>query len=152
MKINHSFRSFAPAVAALFCVTAAFAGKVDSIYKDGSGAAIRGYDPVAYFTEQKPVKGSEQFRYSWMGATWLFASAANRDQFAANPAQYAPQFGGYCSYAVSRGHTASIDPEAWRIVDGKLYLNYSKGVQKTWEKDVPGNIQKAHQNWPALHK
>ena len=89
MKINHSFRKFVPAVAALFCVTTALAGKVDSIYKDGSGAAIRGYDPVAYFTEQKPVKGSEQFRYSWMGATWLFASAANRDQFAANPAQYA---------------------------------------------------------------
>jgi YHS domain-containing protein len=114
--------------------------------------AIRGYDPVAYFTEQKPVRGSEQFRYSWMGATWLFASAANRDQFAANPAQYAPQYGGYCSYAVSKGHTASIDPEAWHIVDGKLYLNYSKGVQKTWEKDVPENIQKVDQNWPELHK
>ena len=152
MKIIHSFRKFAPAVAALFCATAAFAGKVDPIYKDGSGLAIRGYDPVAYFAEQKPVKASGQFRYSWMGATWLFASAVNRDQFASNPAQYAPQYGGYCSYAVSKGHTASIDPEAWRIVDGKLYLNYSKGVQEKWAKDVPGNIQRADQNWPGLHK
>jgi YHS domain-containing protein len=152
MKINHSFRKFAPAVAALFYVTAAFAGKVDAIYKDGSGLAIRGYDPVAYFREHKPVKGSGQFRYTWMGATWLFASAVNRDQFASNPVQYAPQYGGYCSYAVSKGHTASIDPEAWRIVDGKLYLNYSKRVQETWANDVPGNIHKADQNWPALHK
>lgn len=152
MKINHSFRKFAPAAAALFLATTAFAGKVDAVFKNGDGLAIRGYDPVAYFTEHKPVKGSGQFSYSWMGANWLFASAANRDQFIANPAEYAPQFGGYCSYAVSKGHTASIDPDAWRIVDGKLYLNYSKGVQKTWEKDVPGNIQKANENWPGLHK
>ena len=152
MKINHSFSKFAPAVFALFCVTSAFAGKVDPIYKDGSGLVIRGYDPVAYFTEQKPVKGSGQFRYSWMGATWLFTSAVNRDQFAFNPTQYAPQYGGYCSYAVSKGRTTSIDPEAWRIVDGKLYLNYSRAVQQTWATDVPGNIQKADQNWPALHK
>jgi YHS domain-containing protein len=103
MKINHSPRMFAPAVAALFCVTAAFAGKVDPIYKDGSGVAIRGYNPVAYFTEQKPVKGSEQFRYSWMGATWLFASAANRDQFASNPAQYAPQYGAIVRTRSARG-------------------------------------------------
>jgi hypothetical protein len=82
----------------------AFAGKVDPIYKDGNGLAIRGYDPVAYFTEQKPVKGSGQVHYFWIGATWLFASAVNRDQFASNPARYAPQYGGYCSYAVSKGY------------------------------------------------
>ena len=80
------------------------------------------------------------------------SSSEDRDKFATNPAQYAPQYGGYCSYAVSKGHTASIDPEAWRVVDGKLYLNYSKDVQKSWQQDVPGNIQKADQNWPGLHK
>jgi hypothetical protein len=87
-----------------------------------------------------------------MEATWLFSSAENRDRFAADPQKYAPQYGGYCSYAVSQGHTASIDPEAWRVVDGKLYLNYSKGVQKKWEMDTTGYIQKADQNWPGLHK
>ena len=152
MNTTYSFRRLTPVAGLLLCAAAAFAGKADPIYKNGSGLAIRGYDPVAYFTEQKPVKGLPQFAYSWMGANWLFATGANRDQFAADPSRYAPHYGGYCSWAVSQGHTASIDPEAWRIVDGKLYLNYSKGVQRTWEKDVPGNIQKADQNWPALHK
>ena len=93
-----------------------------------------------------------QFSYQWMGATWLFATAENRDRFQAEPERYAPQYGGYCAYAVSKGRTASIDPEAWRVVDGKLYLNYSKGVQKKWEQDVAGNVSKADKNWPDLHK
>lgn len=152
MKLNLSSHKLAAAAIFLLTATAAFADKADPVFQDGSGVAIRGYDPVAYFTDQKPVKGSEQFTFAWMGATWRFANAAHRDRFAANPAQYAPQYGGYCSYAVSKGHTASIDPEAWRIVEGKLYLNYSKSVQKTWGQDVPGNIQKANQNWPGLHK
>ncbi|HZT71450.1 MAG TPA: YHS domain-containing (seleno)protein [Terriglobia bacterium] len=152
MKLTLSSHKLAAAAVLLVSVTAAFADKADPVFQDGSGVAIRGYDPVAYFTDQKPVKGSEQFTFAWMGATWRFATAAHRDQFAANPSQYAPQYGGYCSYAVSKGHTASIDPEAWRIVDGKLYLNYSKSVQQKWAQDVPGNIQKANQNWPALHK
>ena len=86
---------------------------------------------LAYFQQKQPVKGSPQFSFKWMEVTWLFSSAANRDQFATDPQRYAPQYGGYCSYAVSQGHTAPIDPEAWRIVDGKLYINYSKGVQKS---------------------
>ena len=93
MKTNLSFRKIALVAALFLCTTSAFAGKVDPIYKDGD-LAIRGYDPVAYFTQQKPVKGSQQFNYSWMGAAWLFASAENRDKFATNPAQYAPQYGG----------------------------------------------------------
>src|SRR5512135_2769630 len=97
---------------------------LDPIDKTG-GVAIRGYDPVAYFTESKPVEGSKQFTFEWQGATWRFASAANRDLFAKTPEKYAPQYGGYCAYAVSQGHTATIDPQRWRIVDGKLYLNYS---------------------------
>ena len=87
-----------------------------------------------------------------MGAKWYFASAANRDAFAKNSQKYAPQFGGYCAWAVSQGYTAGIDPEAWKIVDGKLYLNYSKSVQKMWEQDVPGNIRKGNENWPKLHQ
>jgi YHS domain-containing protein len=129
----------------------AIAGKVDPFYQHG-GLAIRGYDAVAYYQQSAPVKGSPQFSYQWQGATWLFASAENRDRFQADPGRYAPQYGGYCAYAVSKGHTASIDPEAWKIVDGKLYLNYSKGVQKKWEEDVPGNIVKADKNWPDLHR
>ena len=133
-------------------LTAAAANLADPIEKDGKGVAVKGYDVVAYFTQMKPVKGSPSFVHAWNGATWWFASAEDRDQFAAQPEKYMPQYGGYCAYGVSRNHTVSIDPEAWSVVDGKLYLNYSKGVQKSWKEDVPGNIQKADQNWPGLHK
>ena len=100
------------------------AGKVSAVNKDGNGVAIRGYDTVAYFAGNGPVKGSEQFTHQWMGATWRFASSENRDRFAAAPESFAPQFGGYCAWAVSNNYTAPIDPAAWKIVDGKLYLNY----------------------------
>lgn len=116
------------------------------------GTAIKGYDPVAYFTQNKPVKGDAAHTFSWNGAEWRFASAANRDAFQADPEKYAPQFGGYCSWAVSQGYTAGIDPEAWRIVDGKLYLNYNRDVQERWEQDIPGNIARAEANWPAILK
>ena len=114
-----------------------------------SGAAIRGYDPVAYHRELQPVKGSEQFTASWKGATWRFASAQNRDLFKANPERYAPQYGGYCAYGVAGGYTVGIDPDAWSVVNGKLYLNYSPGVQASWKQDVPGYIRKADANWPT---
>ena len=117
-----------------------------------TGVAIKGYDPVAYFTQAKPVEGSDTFEHSWNGATWRFASAENRDLFVAAPEKYAPQFGGYCAWAVSRGYTAGIDPAAWKIVGDRLYLNYSLKVQKQWEEDVPGNIVKAQKNWPELLK
>lgn len=117
-----------------------------------SGVAIQGYDPVAYFQQSRPVKGAPQFSHTWMGATWQFSSAANRDLFQANPQQYTPQFGGYCAWAVSNGYTAKIDPEAWKIVGGKLYLNYSKDVQKMWEKEIDKRIEAGNRNWPGLHK
>ena len=120
------------------------------VYTNWLGRAIGGADPVAYFTEGKPVEGSSDFTHEWNGATWYFSSAANRNAFAASPERYAPQYGGYCAWAVSQGYTASIDPEAWAIVDGKLYLNYSSDVQATWSKDVPGNISKADANWPKV--
>ncbi|OGA08262.1 MAG: hypothetical protein A3D95_08060 [Betaproteobacteria bacterium RIFCSPHIGHO2_12_FULL_69_13] len=134
------------AIAALAFAGAATAQKAE-VFSDG-GAAIRGYDPVAYFAEGKPAKGSEKFTHQWKGATWRFASAANRDRFARAPEQFAPQYGGYCAYAVSQGYTASIDPKAWTVSAGKLYLNYSTGVRETWLKDTAGYIRKADANWP----
>jgi hypothetical protein len=116
------------------------------------GVAVRGYDVVAYFNEAKPVLGSAQSEYDWMGTKWRFATAENRDAFAASPEKFAPQFGGYCAWAVGHKYTADADPEAWRIVDGKLYLNYSRSVQKQWEQDRAKWIQEGHRNWPSLHK
>lgn len=120
-----------------------------TVYTSG-GVAIEGYDPVAYFKAGKPVKGSKEFTAKHEGATWRFASTANRDAFAANPQSYAPQYGGFCAWAVSQGYTAEIDPDAWKIVGGKLYLNYSPGVQRRWAKDIPGNISKGDANWPGI--
>ena len=115
-----------------------------------TGTAIEGYDPVAYFAEGRPVEGDSAFAHDWMGATWYFASAENRDRFAADPERYAPQYGGYCAWAVAHGYTAKIDPAAWKIVEGKLYLNYSKEVQADWAQDIPGNITKSDANWPKI--
>ena len=127
--------------------------KADKVYQSTfGGVAINGYDPVAYFTDGKPVDGSDDFTHDWNGATWRFASAEHRDMFAADPEKYAPQYGGYCAWAVSQGYTASTDPTAWKIVDDKLYLNYSVGVQQRWVKDIPGNIAKGDKNWPGLEK
>jgi len=114
------------------------------------GLAVDGYDPVAYFTDGKPVEGSKEFTLDWNGATWRFASAAHRDEFRQAPEKYAPQYGGYCAWAVSQNYTADSDPEAWTIVDGKLYLNYNRKVMATWQQDVPGNVTKADGNWPKL--
>ena len=142
--------------AAVVTVVAALAGAagvalaVDPVFSTYLGGAIRGYDPVAYFTEGRPVKGRKAHRAEWMGAKWSFASAENRKLFEADPEKYAPRYGGYCAWAVSRGYTASIDPDAWSIVDGALYLNYSLGVRSQWSQDAPGNIAKADANWPKL--
>ena len=130
----------------------ALAAPVDPVNKTGKSIAIKGYDAVAYFAQGAPVKGLAQFMQDWMGATWLFANAQDRDLFMASPEKYAPQYGGYCAYAVSQGHTAGIDPEAWTIIDGKLYLNYSKGVPRKWQMDTKGRIEQADKNWPSLHK
>lgn len=115
------------------------------------GVAIRGTDPVAYFTDGRAVQGDAAIHADWNGARWLFASDDHRALFVADPAAYAPQFGGYCAWAVAEGYTAPIDPEAWKIVGGKLYLNYSRSVQKKWQRDVPGNISRAQTNWPGLN-
>jgi YHS domain-containing protein len=134
-------------LAAALAFAGAAAAQKPEVFAD-SGAAIRGYDPVAYFTSSKSVKGSKEFTAQWRGATWHFASADHRDRFAAAPEKYAPQYGGYCAYGVAQGYTVSIDPAAWSVVDGKLYLNYSASVRRTWEKDIPSYIRKADANWP----
>ena len=142
------------AFSVVLTLAAALAAKapVEAVNKNGEGIAIKGYDPVAYFTKAEPVKGSAQFAHHWMGATWWFATAEDRDLFVKDPDKCSPQFGGYCSWAVSNNNTADIDPTARKIVDGKLYLNYSKSVQKMWEKDLNKRIEDANRNWPALHK
>src|SRR5574341_898281 len=111
---------------------------------------LKGYDPVAYFTTAKPVKGHSKFEFKWMGATYHFSSQENLEQFKKAPEKYAPQYGNYCAYAVSQGYTAPVDPEAFDIVNGKLYLNYSKSVQKKWREKRDDYIAAADKNWPAL--
>src|SRR3970282_1065548 len=120
-----------------------------SVFSDRNGA-IRGHDPVAYFDQKGPVKGSKQFTHQWNGATWYFARARTPNNFAAEPESHAPRYGGYCAYAVAQGYTADIDPSAWSIVDGRLYLNYSLSVRERWKKDIPGYIRKGDANWPAV--
>ena len=120
-----------------------------------SDVALKGYDPVAYFPVSdggmdKPVKGSEEFTYKYMNATFQFSSKANLEKFKADPAKFAPQYGGYCAWAVSQGYTADIDPTAFDVKAGKLYLNYNKSVQRTWRGSYAAFIKQADQNWPRL--
>jgi hypothetical protein len=114
------------------------------------GTAVGGYDPVAYFKEARAVIGRPDIIASHKGAIWRFSSAANRDEFLKDPEKYAPQYGGYCAYAVALGATAKGDPRQWSVVDDKLYLNYDAGIKTTWEKDIPGYVAKADANWPKV--
>ena len=109
--------------------------------------AIKGYDTVAYFTMHKPVKGSEDHSLEWLGTVWFFSSSEHQEMFASNPVQYAPQYGGYCADGVAYEQTtANIDPNAWRIIDSKLYLHYDEGAAAEIE-EIPGQIEKADHNW-----
>ena len=114
--------------------------------------AIDGYDPVAYFTEGKPVKGQATLTATWKGAAWRFASVQNRDQFQKNPEKYAPQYGGWCAYGWAQGYPAKIEPEAWEIVEGKLFLNYNLRVQKMWREKKQEYIVKANDNYGRKHQ
>jgi YHS domain-containing protein len=116
------------------------------------GVAIRGYDPVAYFTEGRPAKGASQYMAAHKGSTFHFASAANRDAFIANPTRYAPQYGGFCAFGTAGGYKAAIDPAAFTIVEGKLYLNYNSQVQAKWSSDIPGYVKTADAKWPEVMK
>ncbi len=109
--------------------------------------AIKGYDTVAYFTAGKALKGSESFTYPWHGMTWHFSTKENRDLFAASPEKYVPQYDGWCAWAMTESRKAVTDPEVWKIVDGKLYLNCSMAAYEKWSRDISGNIKKADENW-----
>ncbi|ADZ89700.1 YHS domain-containing (seleno)protein [Marinomonas mediterranea] len=116
-----------------------------------SSKAVGGYDTVAYFTQGKPVKGSSDYKTEFKGANWYFASQANLDLFKQDPDKYAPQYGGYCAWAVSaKNDFAKGDPEHWSIVDGKLYLNYNQNIKDKWSQDIPGHIAQGDKNWPTL--
>jgi len=117
---------------------------------DGAGLAISGYDPVAYFTESMPVQGMAKFSVEHEGATWQFASMENLDKFKADPSSFAPQYGGYCAYAVGKGKAKSIDPAAFKIIDNKLYLQHTMDVQKKWLKDTDKGIMAADAMWPGV--
>jgi len=116
------------------------------------GVALKGYDPVSYFVEGSPTVGDPEIRYQWQGATWLFSTPAHRETFVLDPARYAPQYGGYCAFAVSRGTTADADPGQWAIVGGKLYVNNNALAKKFWDQDRPGNIEAGDSNWPLIPK
>jgi YHS domain-containing protein len=115
--------------------------------------ALGGTDPVGYFTEGRPVAGQAAHSFDWNGATWHFASAENRDAFAADPARYAPQYGGFCAWAVAeKGKLYSTQPDNWAIVEGKLYLNFNDDIQGKWQADVPGFIARGDERWPEVLK
>jgi hypothetical protein len=124
----------------------------DSTVPGGQRMAIKGYDPVAYFTEGRPVQGRAEFEQVWENTRWRFASAANRDLFKSDPDRYAPQYAGYCAYGVVKGAKTEVDPQAWTIVNGKLYLNYSRDIRTDWAKDQAENIKRADANWPSVNK
>lgn len=121
-------------------------------FNETDGVAIEGFDPVAYVTEQAAVLGRAEFSSVYKGSTFHFRNADNRDAFIANPEKYAPQYGGYCAYGVSRGYKAATTPDAFSVIDGKLYLNYNAEVKTLWSKDVPGFIDRANAQWPSVAK
>lgn len=129
------------------------AAAVDEIYTGFfSNKAIKGYDAVAYFTEGMPVEGSAEFSMEYKGAQWLFSSQENLQMFRADPEAYAPQYGGYCAFAVANGETASAEPELWTIHDGKLYLNYNRSINAQWRDNMESFIEQADSNWPTIEK
>jgi YHS domain-containing protein len=124
--------------------------KTPEIYVDFEGKALKGYDTVAYHTERRAMKGSPDFAVEWKGAKWFFASAENRDLFIADPERWAPQYGGYCAWAIAKDKTAPINPEIFRIFDDKLYLNLNMKVHKEWLEKRPQFIAAANEKWPEV--
>lgn len=159
MKQILTFKTAAPILA--LCVTLAGAmvatspakAESDPIYTEFlSNVAVQGYDPVAYFKEQAAVKGNDNFSTTYMGAEFHFANAENLKDFKANPPKYAPQYGGYCAWAMAQGSLAKGDAQFWRIVDGKLYLNYNQDVKDRWDENIDGFIASADKVWPDVLK
>jgi len=145
LALGAAFAGLAPSTSFAFDETS-----TSSINVSQEKLAISGYDPVAYFVANQATKGNKKYSASHSGAVYHFASASNRDAFKANPAKYEPQFGNFCAMGVALGKKLDVDPEAWTVVDGKLYLNVNRDVQVKWKEDIPGNISKAQVNWPVL--
>lgn len=144
-------RLFRAAVLGAFVVAAGAAVAGEKVYTGlVSGTGAGGYDVVAYVAEGKARKGEAAITAEHGGVAYRFVSEANRGRFQSDPERYLPRYGGYCAWAVANGYTAKGDPEAWSVVDGRLYLNYSKSIRGRWEQDVPGNIAKGDAQWPAL--
>ena len=137
---------------AMLFVTSAFAGENTRINRDENNIAIDGYDSVAYFTQRQPIEGSKQFSHVWQDAKWQFSSAKHRDMFADNPERYAPRYGGFCVMAMASGLVYKVNPKEFRIIKGKLYLNYSKKYSDQFDEDPDTAIDKADQNWVGLGK
>lgn len=152
------FKSISALLLLIFAVasTTWAAPPINTLEKKGffgyehNGIAIRGYDTVAYFTQSKPVKGSDKFTTEWQGATWKFSSQEHLDLFLGNPEQYTPQYGGYCAYGIAQEALVKIEPDLWTIYEGKLYLNYNKKLNNEWKKDIPGYIAAADKLFEKL--
>ena len=117
---------------------------------DRNGIAIQGYDPVAFFTDNRPVKGNAQFQSEYRGAKYYFVSSEHKAAFDKEPAKYEPQFGGYCAYGVTRSTRAPIKIEAWQIVNGRLLMQYDLDIKNKFNQDQQGMLKKADENWPGL--
>jgi len=135
--------------AMLLLITSVAKAQKSEIFISG-GKAIKGYDPVAFFKESKPVKGSENISFQYKDATWLFSSPENLESFKKSPEKYAPQYGGYCAYGTAEGHKAPTQTETWAVVDGKLYFNYNEKVKEGWNKQQAVFIEKANTQWPLI--
>jgi YHS domain-containing protein len=130
--------------------TPAFAKASPEVSVEADGLAARGYDVTAYFLKDLPERGSKAHQLQYKGVTWRFASAEALAKFKADPTAFEPQFGGYCAWAVSQGYVAPGDPQQWKIVDGKLYLNFNARAKELWEADQADAILRGHANWPAV--
>lgn len=146
-------RLVAAALLAAFALAATAAARAEPaahLNVQQGGVAVHGYDPVAYFTAGKPTPGKPQFTAVHEGATYRFASAENLAAFKADPARYAPQYGGWCAYGVAQGVKADGDPNVWKVVDGKLYLNVNPSVGRKWSQDIPGYLRQSEAKWPKI--
>lgn len=145
--LNTGLGAFAVAIGVAIFATSAMAD--ETIFQE-DGVAIRGYDTVAYFTQDKAVKGTNEFTAEYEDAVWHFANTENRDMFVKNPEKYAPQYDGYCAFGAAQGYVVEVDPTQWTVMNGKLYLNYSHKVQQRWSEEPDYFIREANAKWPEI--
>jgi YHS domain-containing protein len=137
---------------ALFGLLLATRLAVAGAFFEKDGVALGGYDPVAYFELQQPTRGVPEHNHTYKGSKFLFASAKNQEKFVDDPEKYAPQYGGFCALGTANGYKVRTEPDAFKVVDGKLYFNYNRKVLQLWTQDQPGYIARANRNWPEVSK